>query len=134
MCERELGIKALDCKEILDLLKVIKLMKTVTDVGLCYEKLVKDIILNISSERNIEGRKEYRKVYVRGNFIKFSPSIINEYLGRSKFARTKKVPTIDRITKEITGGKVRLWPKKGLISSGSLSVKYFIMSRISAEN
>lgn len=60
----------------MDLLKVTRLMKIVTGVGFCYEKLVKEFILNISSERNIEGSKEYRKVYVRGKFIKFSHPLL----------------------------------------------------------
>ncbi|MCI45263.1 envelope-like protein, partial [Trifolium medium] len=38
------------------------------------------------------------------------------------------------VCKEITAGKVKVWPKKGKISSGKLSVKYAILNRIGAAN
>lgn len=57
-------------------------------IGPCYEKLVKEFIVKITGECNVEGNKEYRNVYVRGNFVKFSHSIINDYLERSKMSGT----------------------------------------------
>lgn len=39
--ERELRVEDLKCKEIVDLLKVVGLMKTVFELGPCYTKLVK---------------------------------------------------------------------------------------------
>lgn len=39
--------------------------------------------------------------------MKFSPSIINEYLARSKSARSEKVTSIDNISKEITTGEMK---------------------------
>ena len=39
--------------------------------------------------------------------MKFSPSIINDYLGRSKFVGSDKVLSIDKIVKEITGRQVK---------------------------
>lgn len=45
-CERELSKEAFDCKYIMELIK---------DVGHCYEKLVKEFIMNITAECNIEG-------------------------------------------------------------------------------
>ncbi|XP_058776078.1 uncharacterized protein LOC131650382 [Vicia villosa] len=86
--ERELGTDALDCKEIMDLLKAFGLMKTIADFGPCYEKLFKEIITTITSECNLEGSSDYNKVYVRGKCMIFSPSIINDFLGRSKSAKT----------------------------------------------
>lgn len=47
----------------MELLKATRFMKTTTDVGHCYEKLVKEFIINTSVECNVEGNKEYRKVY-----------------------------------------------------------------------
>ena len=55
--ERELSKEAIDCQEIMDLLKDDGVMKTVSDVGPCYEKLVKEFIVNISDECNVGGRK-----------------------------------------------------------------------------
>ncbi|MCH84473.1 envelope-like protein, partial [Trifolium medium] len=38
------------------------------------------------------------------------------------------------VMKEITGGQVKHWPKKELLLTGSLSVKYVILNRIGAAN
>ena len=65
----------------------------------CYEKLVNEFIMSFLLDFNVEGSREYMKVYVRGKCVNFSPSIINEYLGRSKLAGTKKVLLNDKIYK-----------------------------------
>ena len=39
----------------------------------CYEKLVKEFIVKITSECIVEGNKEYIKVCDRGKCVKFSP-------------------------------------------------------------
>lgn len=59
-CERELDTKALDCKEIVDLIKVAGLMKIVIDLGPWYEKLVKEFIMNMSPDFNVVGSQEYK--------------------------------------------------------------------------
>lgn len=42
--------------------------------------------------------------------------------------------TDNQICKEITAKKVQVWPKKGKISSGKLSMKYVVLNRIGAAN
>jgi uncharacterized RmlC-like cupin family protein len=42
--------------------------------------------------------------------------------------------TDNQICREITANQVRIWPRKGKISSGKLSVKYVILNRIAASN
>ncbi|XP_050895811.1 uncharacterized protein LOC127102486 [Lathyrus oleraceus] len=133
-CERDPGKEYFDCKERMKFLKAAGLMKIVTDGGPCYEKLVKEFIVNINVKCNVEGNKEYRKVYDRGKCVKFSFSVINDYLVKSKSSRSDKVPSIDKIAKEIIGGQVKQWPKKCILSSGSLSVKYAILNRIGVAN
>lgn len=102
--EREFSKEVVECKEIMELLKDVVLMKFVTDVGPCYEKLVKEFIMNICTEYNVEGNNEYIKMYIRGRCVKLPHTIINQCLGRSKFAVSNEVPSIDKITKEITDG------------------------------
>lgn len=101
----------------MNLLKDAGLMKTGSDIGPFYEKLIKDFIVNLSSECNVEGRKAYMKFCISGKCVKFSPSIINEHLGRSKSTGSEKVPSIDKTAKEIIAGKVKQWPKKCLLPS-----------------
>ncbi|KAH1210331.1 hypothetical protein GmHk_15G044672 [Glycine max] len=132
--ERELGRDALACKEIMDLIKAAGLLKTVTKLGDCYESLVREFIVNIPSDITNRKSDEYQKVFVRGKCVRFSPAVINKYLGRP----TEGVVDIDvsehQIAKEITAKRVQHWPKKGKLSAGKLSVKYAILHRIGAAN
>ncbi|KAL5191283.1 hypothetical protein HKD37_04G010577 [Glycine soja] len=107
--ERELGRDALECKEIMDLIKAAGLLKTVTKLGDCYESLVREFIVNIPSDITNRKSDEYQKVFVRGKCIRFSPA-------------------------EITAKQVQHWPKKGKLSAGKLSVKYAILHRIGTAN
>jgi hypothetical protein len=40
------------------LIETVGLMKTITNIGRCYEKLVREFIVNISKECTEEERKE----------------------------------------------------------------------------
>ncbi|KAL5172479.1 hypothetical protein HKD37_16G045227 [Glycine soja] len=132
--ERELGRAAMDCKEIMDLIKAAGLLKTVSKLGDCYESLVREFIVNIPSDITNRKSDEYQRVFVRGKCVRFSPAVINKYLGRP----TEGVVDIDvsehQIAKEITAKRVQHWPKKGKLSAGKLSVKYAILHRIGAAN
>ncbi|KAH1228771.1 hypothetical protein GmHk_10G028707 [Glycine max] len=132
--ERELGRAAMDCKEIVDLIKAAGLLKTVSKLGDCYEGLVREFIVNIPSDISNRKSDDYQRVFVRGKCVRFSPAVINKYLGRP----TDGVIDIDvsehQIAKEITAKRVQHWPKKGKLSAGKLSVKYAILHRIGAAN
>lgn len=91
----------------MDLIKVVGLMKSVTDIGPCFGKLVNEFTVNISHDCNIEGIQAYMKKYVRGKCVKFLTSIINDYLGISKSIGSDKASSIDKISKEITSGQVK---------------------------
>jgi hypothetical protein len=95
----------------MELLEKAELMKTVKDLGDCYEMLVKEFIVNITSACS----EEFRKVRVRGKDVKFSPTTINEYLGRNPIIEGDEAELVREVTKEITGGQVNEWPKKGLL-------------------
>ncbi|XP_050895637.1 uncharacterized protein LOC127102296 [Lathyrus oleraceus] len=118
--ERELAQNVLDCKDIMDLIQEAGLMKTVTQFSKCYEMLVKEFIVNLSEEC-VDGKsKEFRKVYVRGKCVNFSPSVINKYLGRPDEAQ----PELE----------VRKWPLKGKLVASKLSVKYAMLHKIGVAN
>ncbi|XP_050896468.1 uncharacterized protein LOC127103247 [Lathyrus oleraceus] len=118
--ERELAQNVLDCKDIMDLIQEAGLMKTVTQFSKCYEMLVKEFIVNLSEEC-VDGKsKEFRKVYVRGKCVIFSPSVINKYLGRPDEAQ----PELE----------VRKWPLKGKLVASKLSVKYAMLHKIGVAN
>ncbi|KAH1193209.1 hypothetical protein GmHk_19G054303 [Glycine max] len=120
--------------ETMELIKAAGLLKTVTKLGDCYEGLVREFIVNIPSDISNRKSDDYQRVFVRGKCVRFSPAVINKYLGRP----TDGVIDIDvsehQIAKEITAKRVQHWPKKGKLLAGKLSVKYAILHRIGAAN
>ncbi|KAH1233094.1 hypothetical protein GmHk_09G025613 [Glycine max] len=132
--ERELGRAALDCKEIMDLIKAAGLLKTVTKLGDCYESLVREFIVNIPSDITNRKSDEYQRVFVRGKCVRFSPAVINKYLDRPTDGVVDIAVSEHQMAKEITAKQVQHWPKKGKLSAGKLSVKYAILHRIGAAN
>ena len=56
----------LQCKEVMKLIKHVGLMKTVSGLGNCYEKLDKEFLVNIPEDCDNPLSKEYQKVFVRG--------------------------------------------------------------------
>ncbi|XP_050919301.1 uncharacterized protein LOC127136826 [Lathyrus oleraceus] len=104
----------------MDLIQEAGLMKTVTQFSKYYEMLVKEFIVNLSEECADGKSKEFKKVYVRGKCVKFSPSVINKYLGRPDEAQ----PELE----------VRKWPLKGKLVASKLSVRYAMLYKIGAAN
>ncbi|KAK2452073.1 hypothetical protein QL285_011072 [Trifolium repens] len=132
--ERELSDEALECKEVMDLILQAGLMKTVSGLGSCYEKLVKEFIVNIGEDCGNRLSKEFHQVFVRGKCVQFSPAVINAYLGRREYGYPGFEPTNNQICKTITANQVRVWPLKGKVPSAMLSIKYDILNRIGAAN
>ncbi|KAK2385433.1 hypothetical protein QL285_072672 [Trifolium repens] len=132
--ERELSAEALEQKEIIALIEKAGLMKTVSGIGDCYEKLVKEFLVNIPEDCDNTLSKEYHKVYVRGKCVMFSPAIINKYLGNNEDGYAELEVTNNQVCKTITANQVKVWPMKGKVPSVMLSVKYAILNRIGTVN
>jgi len=121
--ERELSEETVKIKVVMELIKEAGLMKTVCNLGECYEKLVKEFLVNILEECDSPLSREYQKVYVRGECVNFSPNIINIFMGIDERGGVELEATDNQVSREITANKVSTWPKKGKISSSKLSVK-----------
>ncbi|WJX83795.1 hypothetical protein P8452_66429 [Trifolium repens] len=132
--ERELSEEALECKEVMDLINQAGLIKTVCGLGKCYEKLVKEFIVNIGEDCDNRLSKELHQVFVRGKCVHFSPAVINSYLGRKEDGYPGFELTTNQVCKTITANQVKVWPLKGKVPSAMLSVKYAILNRIGAIN
>ncbi|KAK2427084.1 hypothetical protein QL285_025686 [Trifolium repens] len=130
--ERKLSAEALECKEIVSLIKKAGLLKTVSGLGECYEKLVKEFLVNIPEDCDNPLSKEHHKVYVRGKCVHFSPAIINKFLGNKEDGYAELEVTNNQVCKTITANQVKVWPFK--VSSVMLSVKYAILNRIGTAN
>ncbi|KAK2444446.1 hypothetical protein QL285_015473 [Trifolium repens] len=132
--ERELSDEALEQKEIIALIEKAGLMRTVTGIGECYEKLVKEYLVNIPEDCDNPLSKEHHKVYVRGKCVHFSPAIINKFLGNKEDGYAELEVTNNQVCKTITANQVKVWPLKGKVPSVMLSVKYAILNRIGTAN
>jgi hypothetical protein len=128
--ERELNKSALECKEIVNLIKDAGLMKTVVSFSNCYDVLVKEFIVNLSNGCGDGRSADYKTVYVRGRKVKFSPSVVNKFLGRSEDAQPELEETDNQIFQTITAKQVKVWPLKGKLSASKLSVKFAILHKI----
>jgi len=82
--ERELEKDALECEQVMKLIDEAVLRKSVSGFGDCYQKLVKEFIVNIPYDCDSSLNKEFRKVFVRGKCVNFSPEVINKFLGRNE--------------------------------------------------
>lgn len=132
--ERELGKGDQKCKEVMKLIEVVGLMKTVTKFGPRYESLVKEFVVTIPDRCDDVKSEDYMKVYVKGNFMTFSSAMINKFLGRTEEPQAEQEVIDDQVCKEITAKQVKHWPYKGKLSAGKLSVKYAILHRSGTVN
>jgi hypothetical protein len=82
------------------------------NLGDCYEKLVKEFLVNIPNDCDDPLSREYQKVFVRGECVNFSPSIINKFLGVEEFNIPKLEITDSQVCKKITANQIIGWPKK----------------------
>jgi len=123
--ERELSEEALKIEEVMSLIREAGLEKTVCKLGECYEKLVREFLVNIPKDCDNPLRRDYQKVYVRGECVNFSPNIINNFLGVE--GRAAEVEATDnQICKEIMSKKVQVWSKKRNFFVGKQSMKYAV--------
>ncbi|XP_050895490.1 uncharacterized protein LOC127102120 [Lathyrus oleraceus] len=118
--ERELGKDAADVKEVMDLIQAAGLLKTVVGLSQCYEGLVKEFIINIPENIFDKNNKEFCKVYVRCKCITFSPTVINNFLGRNNEGAGEL--------------EVKAWPFRKHFPAGKLTTKYAILHKIGAAN
>ncbi|XP_045791453.1 uncharacterized protein LOC123886160 [Trifolium pratense] len=124
----------LECEEIVSLINDAGLIKTVWGLGSCYEKLVREFVVNIPIGCDNPLDKEYQKVYVRGKCVTFSPSVINKVLGNADDPHPDIEVSDNVVCKTITAEKVKTWPKKEKVPAVKLTQKYAILNRIASVN
>lgn len=78
--ERELGKDSFEYKEVVDLIMQAGLLKVVFGFGKCYEMLGKESIVNIPGDCDSPMSKEFKKVFVKGKCVEFSPEVLNKFL------------------------------------------------------
>ncbi|CAJ2661762.1 unnamed protein product [Trifolium pratense] len=132
--ERNLKDDILECPPVVEALEYAGLLKTVVGLDKCYDRLVKEFLINVAADCNDPASPEYRQVFVRGKCVQFSPIVINQYLQRSSDEVAPLKATDNEICKVLTGGKIKVWPSKAKLSATSLSPFYAVLNRIAAHN
>ncbi|XP_058782378.1 uncharacterized protein LOC131656783 [Vicia villosa] len=132
--ERELAPNALENKEVLELIQEAELLKTVCSLPKCYEKLVKEFVVNLSEDCGNNRSVDYRKVFVRGKCVSFSSSLINKFLRRTDEAQTELEVTDNQVCQVITAKQVNSWPLKEKLTASKLIIKYAMLHKIGAAN
>ncbi|XP_058758085.1 uncharacterized protein LOC131631304 [Vicia villosa] len=132
--ERELAPNALENKEVLELIQEAGLLKTVCNLPKCYEKLVKEFVVNLSEDCGNRRSADYRKVFVKGKCVSFSPSVINKFLGRIDETQIELEVTDNQVCLVITSKQVKSWPMKEKVTASKLSIKYAMLHKIGAAN
>ncbi|MCI48268.1 envelope-like protein, partial [Trifolium medium] len=67
--EKNLKENILECQFVDDVVKHAGLMKTVSELGNYYDKLVREFLVNIADNCDDPQSPEYRQVYVRGRCV-----------------------------------------------------------------
>ncbi|XP_045797063.1 uncharacterized protein LOC123891267 [Trifolium pratense] len=132
--ERNLHEDFLECQEIMDLINKAGLLKTVTGLGNCYEKLTREFLVNVTADCGNPLSSEYLKVFVRGRCVDFSPAIINQSLGRSTDPSPELEVSMKKICSILTGGGMKTWPRTGKLPAAKLTAKYALLNKIAASN
>ncbi|XP_058747007.1 uncharacterized protein LOC131619996 [Vicia villosa] len=132
--ERELAPNSLENKEVLELIQEVGLLKTVCNLPKCYEKLVKEFVVNLSEDCGNSMSVDFRKVFVRGKCVSFSPSVINKFLERTDEAQPELEVTDNKVCQVITAKQVNSWPLKEKLTASKLSIKYAMLHKIGAAN
>ncbi|XP_045798156.1 uncharacterized protein LOC123892411 [Trifolium pratense] len=132
--ERNLHEDFLECQEVMDLINKAGLLKTVTGLGNCYEKLTREFLVNVTAECGNPLSSEYLKVFVRGRCVDFSPAIINQSLGRSTDPSPELEVSMKKICSILTGGGMKTWPRTGKLPAAKLTAKYALLNKIAASN
>ncbi|PNX83007.1 envelope-like protein, partial [Trifolium pratense] len=121
--ERNLSEEFLKCQDIMSLIEEAGLIKTVSELGKCYEKLTREFLVNIPTDCDNPLSPEYLKVFVRGKCVEFSPAIINQHLCRC----VDPAPELEVSINDV-------WPKAGKLSAAKLTTKYALLNKIVAAN
>ena len=90
--------------------------------------------MNIPEDISDKNSKEFCKVFVRGRCVRFSPTVINNFLGKKNEGAGELKVTNNQVCRKITTRQVKVWPVKKHLPAGKLTVKYAILHKIGSSN
>ncbi|XP_057784940.1 uncharacterized protein LOC131002462 [Salvia miltiorrhiza] len=95
-------------------------------------EIVREFYVNLMPEAFDSKSVKYGKVFVRGKVFNFSPSAINKACYTADTNTADVEIDDDEMTRELTGGKLKVWTSKFVVST--LSWKYSVLHKIAVYN
>lgn len=108
--------------------------KTVLNVPSYVLKVVLEFYTNLLSDITDLPPEVAYTTFARGEFVKFSPEVINQFLGTIIFPGPSPSGVMDIVVSELTGGVVCTWPQTGRVRASALSHRYSVLHKIALHN
>ncbi|XP_031127700.1 uncharacterized protein LOC116029797 [Ipomoea triloba] len=118
-------------KVISEILTHSQLLGTVTNIELYEESVIHEFYNNLGAGTSTPSDPMYGKIYLRGKFYDFTPSLINDYMGTSTIENSTSINS-EQVAQELTAGNVSF--EKNKIKAASLTSKYAILQKIALVN
>nr|GLL31435.1 uncharacterized protein LOC109154744 [Ipomoea trifida] len=103
----------------------------VTNIEPYEESVIHEFYNNLGARTSIPSDPMYGKIYLRGKFYDFTPSLINDYMGTSTTESSANINS-EQVAQELTAGNVSF--EKNKIKAASLTSKYAILQKIALVN
>ncbi|KAH6762795.1 hypothetical protein C2S52_020228 [Perilla frutescens var. hirtella] len=111
------------------LLYDLRLEKSAYSTSPFITAIVHEFYANLSKRLRDASYEHAFSVFVRGNWIAFSPVVINEFLGRENLVAPAPVFYLNEVVTELTGESRVIWPPGRVLLASNLSVKYSILHK-----
>lgn len=116
---------------VIDLITKVELLPTMTNLGAFYPKLIKEFIVNLTTDLSEPNTPNFKKVHVRGKCFDISHTLLNSFMKLSfpaEFVATLASP--EQLALELFGGTIRVWRTHDQFPTIKLSVKYAILHKL----
>nr|GME03465.1 uncharacterized protein LOC109166667 [Ipomoea batatas] len=123
--------KMKDSEQISKILTHSQLLGTVTNIESYEESVIHEFYNNLGAGTSTPSDPMYGKIYLRGKFYDFTPSLINDYMGTSTIENSTSINS-EQVAQELTAGNVSF--EKNKIKAASLTSKYAILQKIALVN
>nr|GME09755.1 uncharacterized protein LOC109166667 [Ipomoea batatas] len=123
--------KMKDNEHISEILIHSQMLGIVTNIEPYEESVIHEFYNNLGAGTSIPSDPMYGKIYLRGKFYDFTPSLINDYMGTSTTESSANINS-EQVAQELTAGNVSF--EKNKIKAASLSSKYAILQKIALVN
>ncbi|XP_031099803.1 uncharacterized protein LOC116004001 [Ipomoea triloba] len=120
-----------DYEQISEIFIHSQMLGTVTNIEPYEESVIHEFYNNLGAGISTPSDPMYGKIYLRGKFYDFTPSLINDYMGTSTTENSASINS-EQVAQELTAGNVSF--EKNKIKAASLTSKYAILQKIALVN